>query len=238
MSKLAPNFTQIPNFLLDSGVINKHTTFRIMMAICRKTYGYHKKKDRISISQLEKMTGISKRAIIRSLKELEDLSLILTAKKDGTVTRIEVNDSYQPVHNSHQLKSKPVTESNQQPVTESNRQNKDINKDNGEEQSSVSEDSFSLVKEIEKTCNDSKQHVRIIGHYLKTKYDDGDLTDIVTKEQFGELLKRNMKIAVRMKPFAIDRQVIANAFEKARQKSEYGRKFNWTLETVYKFLTV
>jgi len=53
-----PNHTQIPNIFIDQ--MHKFTSeeVKIFLAICRKTIGWHKISDRISYSQLNKMTGI------------------------------------------------------------------------------------------------------------------------------------------------------------------------------------
>ena len=44
--------------------------FRVLFFIIRKTYGYHKKQDRISFTQFEKCTGISRPTINKTLKNL------------------------------------------------------------------------------------------------------------------------------------------------------------------------
>ena len=45
---------------------------QVLDAILRKTYGWHKKKDAISLSQFVQMTGISKSHIIHALKSLQE----------------------------------------------------------------------------------------------------------------------------------------------------------------------
>lgn len=52
---------------------------RILWALWRKTYGWHKKADQISFTQFEKMTGLKRRHVQRTLDELI---------KRGIVTRI------------------------------------------------------------------------------------------------------------------------------------------------------
>lgn len=78
MSKItAPNYTQIPNVVLDEWIkILNYSEFKILMIICRKTFGWHKTKDKISYNQLSEMTGICKNTVISSLKKLEDYGLI------------------------------------------------------------------------------------------------------------------------------------------------------------------
>ncbi len=49
---------------------------RILCAVWRKTYGWKKKEDSISVSQFAKMTGIAPGHISRTLKELEMRNII------------------------------------------------------------------------------------------------------------------------------------------------------------------
>lgn len=54
MNELKPNFTQIPNLVLDELMSElTNAEFRVLMYICRRTYGFHKESDRISYSQFE-----------------------------------------------------------------------------------------------------------------------------------------------------------------------------------------
>jgi len=50
---------------------------RILWAIFRKTYGWHKKEDRISITQFQKITDMDRRNIVRTLKELIKREIIV-----------------------------------------------------------------------------------------------------------------------------------------------------------------
>lgn len=62
----------IANELLDA-IIKTYfssTEHAVFWAIVRKTYGWHKKTDRISYTQFEKMTGINRRHIAPALKRL------------------------------------------------------------------------------------------------------------------------------------------------------------------------
>ena len=52
VNKLIPNSTQIPNVILDKiipGIPNAEA--KCLLYICRRTYGFHKEKDRISLTQ-------------------------------------------------------------------------------------------------------------------------------------------------------------------------------------------
>jgi phage replication O-like protein O len=79
-----PNYTQIPNDILDN--INKftHTEFKIISFMCRKTFGWHKKRDRIAYSQLTEGTGLGRTTVIRDVKRLISKGFL---RQSGGVTR-------------------------------------------------------------------------------------------------------------------------------------------------------
>jgi len=54
---------------------------RILWAIWRKTYGWHKKEDRLPVSQIVQMTGIKHGHVSRTLKELEARNIIIRNRK-------------------------------------------------------------------------------------------------------------------------------------------------------------
>ena len=53
------------------------TEHRILWAIWRKTWGWHKKEDRISLSQLVKMTELDRRSLRRTLKGLIEKNIVI-----------------------------------------------------------------------------------------------------------------------------------------------------------------
>jgi len=68
-----------------------HSEGQIIWAILRKTYGWHKKEDPISITQIMEMTGISRRMVIYSLQNLEAKRIIIIKRKKGRGIKNEVN---------------------------------------------------------------------------------------------------------------------------------------------------
>jgi phage replication O-like protein O len=74
---LAPNVTYVPNIIFDYWLNRlSPAEFKVLLAICRKTFGWHKVQDKISLTQLEKLTGLSRKGIEKSLKILEKHGLI------------------------------------------------------------------------------------------------------------------------------------------------------------------
>ena len=50
--------------------------FRFILAVLRKTWAWHKKSDWISLSQLEKITGLSRQMICKTKKKLVNCGLL------------------------------------------------------------------------------------------------------------------------------------------------------------------
>lgn len=57
----APNYTQTPNEFFDLHMMDMgEAELKVTLAIIRKTFGFQKTRDAISLSQLQKMTGLSR----------------------------------------------------------------------------------------------------------------------------------------------------------------------------------
>lgn len=63
----APNYTQIPNaifeLMADKDAHLTEAELRVILAIARKTFGWHKKRDKISLSQLEELTAMTRKSV-------------------------------------------------------------------------------------------------------------------------------------------------------------------------------
>ena len=87
-------YTPIANEIMDAlirvpiGLSNA----QVLYAILRKTYGWNKKKDKISISQLMEMTGCSRRTIIYAMQNLEAKRMIIIKRKRGRGNINEINE--------------------------------------------------------------------------------------------------------------------------------------------------
>ncbi|HBQ59415.1 MAG TPA: hypothetical protein DD671_07270 [Balneolaceae bacterium] len=70
-------FTAYPNYSIDKIMpVIDGNTFKVLTVIVRKTIGFHKKHDKIALSQFEGLTGLSRNTIIKSLKILCDNQII------------------------------------------------------------------------------------------------------------------------------------------------------------------
>jgi len=80
-----PNYTQTPNTLFDLMPTMSNQELRVTLAIIRKTKGWHKQEDELSLTQLQEVTGLSRQGVINGVKQ---------ALKRGTVYRKLSGRSY------------------------------------------------------------------------------------------------------------------------------------------------
>jgi phage replication O-like protein O len=85
-----PNFTQVPNEIIDLMPQLSGSEFKVLVAICRKTIGWHKTHDAISLSQLHTMTGLESSPCVEALKKLETLGLIVVNRCPGKTNTIDL----------------------------------------------------------------------------------------------------------------------------------------------------
>ncbi len=86
-----PNFTQVPNEIIDLMPQLSGSEFKVLVAICRKTIGWHKTHDAISLSQLHKMTGLESEACCEALKKLESMALIVVNRSPGKTNTVDLS---------------------------------------------------------------------------------------------------------------------------------------------------
>lgn len=83
---LIPNSTQIPNVLLDFVIPRiSEAEGKCLLYICRRTYGFHKERDRISLTQFveglkdkDYGSGLSRPAVVEALRNLIGAGLVKT----------------------------------------------------------------------------------------------------------------------------------------------------------------
>jgi phage replication O-like protein O len=86
-------FTMFDNEILEALIKIKlrQESCRTYLVIVRKTAGYQKDVDTISLSQFEEATGMKKRTVFRALKDLLDRNMIIKTKK-GSCCRYSLAD--------------------------------------------------------------------------------------------------------------------------------------------------
>lgn len=136
-------YTAIANEILEQ-LVNRDllgAEFRILLFIIRKTYGYHKKQDKISLTQFERGTGLSRPTIVKTLKNLEIRNMIIKfsiEESEGNITQFVfqkdvdkwvVNTAKLVKHNDVNSKAR-LTEIGKHGLT--HKRKKDNTKDNSE----------------------------------------------------------------------------------------------------------
>jgi len=73
-----PRYTQVPDQLFDEHLpYLGHAELKVLLFIIRRTFGWGKSADAISLSQLERGTGLSRRSVREAVKSLEQKRLIV-----------------------------------------------------------------------------------------------------------------------------------------------------------------
>lgn len=63
-----PNYTQIPNLILDDLIMHMSgAELKVTLTIARQTFGYHRERFPMTISELETLTGLSRPAIMEAI---------------------------------------------------------------------------------------------------------------------------------------------------------------------------
>jgi replication protein O len=104
VSLLIPNSTQVPNFLIDRLMpVMQSADWKLICLICRKTFGWQKKRDRISLTQFVKLTGLSMPWVIKRLNVLTACGLLQkTTTTRGSVWALNLDCDLAKVLNSVQ----------------------------------------------------------------------------------------------------------------------------------------
>jgi len=99
----SPNYTQVPNDLFDDKMSRMgYAELKVVLAVCRYTFGYHQTERRISLTKLEAMTGLTRHSVIQGAMEAENHGHIQRFKDSG-VTLWAVRVQRQPVQLENQL---------------------------------------------------------------------------------------------------------------------------------------
>ena len=129
-----PNTSAIPNILFDVWM-NKLSPaeFKVLMCVARKTYGWHKHIDTISLQQIENCTGLSRKGVIKTIEALIGHGLIIKIKSktsygDDAPNQYEINVNC--MGGGSELNPPQVVNSVHHPVVNSvHPQKKDITKE-------------------------------------------------------------------------------------------------------------
>lgn len=223
-------YTAIANEILDR-LVNMPllgSEYRMLFCIIRKTYGYQKKVDVISLTQFERLTGLSRPTIVKTLKNLMIKKMIIKiwipGEKEGW-TFIKDHEKWAVnthllVKSKHEFGKPALTKTGKGGLTHKRK------KENKRNVVAVSDKPFSLKEEIKKLEDDERRDLNIIALYL-----DHRKPDLQTYEQYQETLKRHLKAAKALKVFSNEQILKALDYAKKEYEDIY------TLETLIKILT-
>lgn len=99
-------FTQIANEILENLVKIPllGSEFQVLYFIIRKTYGFHKKSDQISLTQFEIGTGLSRPTVVKTLKNLMSRNMVVKIYlPDGNIGYTFIKDHEKWVVKTHLL---------------------------------------------------------------------------------------------------------------------------------------
>jgi phage replication O-like protein O len=109
MSEFKPNTTPYPNFLFEIMHTLCESEIKVLNAIVRKTYGWHKEKDKISLSQMMKLTGLSRQAChdgkegliakgIIQMEVIDGISEYMVVVPDQSIKKTSLLETKEPVY--------------------------------------------------------------------------------------------------------------------------------------------
>jgi phage replication O-like protein O len=225
-------YTAIANEILEH-LVKVHllgAEWDVLAFIIRKTYGYQKKLDVISLTQFESGTGLSRPTVVKTLKNLMARNMIVKVYlPDERIGYTFIKDHEKWVVKEHLLvkdkwvASKGVFTKTSKGVL-THKRKKEITKEIMRQQ--VSQEEFSL-KEYLKSMEDNKnRHINVIGHYFEEKG-----LKFENREEIESAIKRHLRPAVEVSKFTDDKIMKATT----QAKKEYPEL--WTVETILKVLT-
>lgn len=92
---MTDNFTKVPNAILEALIRHRFTgaQYTILLYVIRKTRGWGKTSDKISVRMIARDSGYSRREIINSVRNLEEKNVLkIKRDRDSMMGEMSVND--------------------------------------------------------------------------------------------------------------------------------------------------
>ena len=78
-----PNYTQIPNLLLDDLFpLMAEAELRVTLTVARETFGYHRERAKLSLTELQELTRLSRQGVINGVESGLDRGTLCREKDD------------------------------------------------------------------------------------------------------------------------------------------------------------
>lgn len=170
------NYTQIPNVILDNLPKLKDCELRVLLCVCRETFGWHEKKALLSISFIAKATGYSEQAVVNGTAKLLKRQLIQRSRRGQSFAYslvISKPGQYNDVINSD---PKPLNDVYRQPLNDvETSKEREVNKEEGASAPPLSSkeqpvETNSMRQFTDGWCNRFKER---FGHAYAFKRPDG-----------------------------------------------------------------
>lgn len=195
MSKWIPNSFQLPNALVDEKYLVelKGSALSMYIFIVRKTRGWQKECDRISLSQFSEFTGYNKDAVLTGVNKLVSLGLVKRVTFENKTSYYELND--QPLPPESLLSENPLAENQTSAVGKSakllSENQTHNNKENNLNKTNVHFEKFWSAYPNKKAKKAAQQKFSKI-NFKKISFDDLMLSLEIQKKS-EEWLKENGK---------------------------------------------
>lgn len=233
--QLENGYTRIANEILEALIRYEFPQntgglpYQICLFVIRKTYGYHKKMDVISLSQFQKATNDKSRTnLIYWIRYLVQAKVLVRIKKSETQIEYGFNKDYDswltPVQARRLVQARAYTSTSDSTKTSTSPMTHKRKKENTKE-IVVNDTPYSLKEEIQKLEDSPRRDLNIVAMYLEHRK-----PDLQTRPQFEQSLKRHLKPAGQLQEFSDDQIVRALNYAKKEYKDIY------TLETLLKIL--
>jgi phage replication O-like protein O len=167
-------YTKIANEVLDALMRTRipGEARQVLDAIIRKTYGFNKKSDTISLSQFEEMTGLKRPHICRSINKLIAMNLITKKDNENSASYCfnKIYATWQPLPKKITLSKKiiPVTKKDNRVVPKKVHTKETLTKDNTAKEKKKRTFSRPSVEDVRKYVKDNGYDVdaqHFIDHY-------------------------------------------------------------------------
>jgi len=128
MKIVSPNYTQFPNDILDNISLFSESEFKVLSKIVRNTFGWGRRSDFISTSQICEATGLSNRSVINAVRELENKGMIEVNRRQRKTSEFRMI-----VHPSCEKSSQELMKIFPESCEKSSQTKESINKDKEKE---------------------------------------------------------------------------------------------------------
>ena len=221
-----PNFFQCPNIIIDEYLKElSGSELKCFLFIVRKTKGWHKDVDAISISQFEEFTGLSNRAVIDACNSLVERGFIfqdvgqrgiklftLDCKKFTS----EKSSLVKKVHSTHEKSSQVTSEKSSH--TKDTIKNTNINKNN------ISDESLKKTNEPKNGTVSEQDYIDKVTADNKPKNFALPLNWNPDNSFFGAYCLNNG-----ISPNQLTNEILKSFCEKANAKGEAKTEAQWCL---------